>query len=139
MTDAPTGRGRADFALPKRLLLRRPAEYQRVYRRGRRRRGQHITIIFADNGGGDTRLGISVHGVKKAVRRNRIKRLIREYFRLHRREFAPGVDIVFAVRREFTAESLAELKAIVSPLMPRPGEPEDRDRPSSAVRQAKRT
>ncbi len=109
--------------LPKWALLRKTAEYAAVYRQGKRVRGEHFTIIFAANGLDYCRLGISVHGVKRAVRRNRIKRIVREYFRLERdalqRALAgtsspgEGLDIVFAVRREFAALSLAGFREAV--------------------------
>jgi len=107
---------RRRYRLPKWAPLRKTAEYNAVYRHGKRVRGEHFTIIFMPNGRDYCRLGISVHGVKKAVRRNRIKRIIREYFRLNREalrrgltgdEDTPGLDIVFAVRSQFTALTLA--------------------------------
>ncbi len=121
MDAAPAGTCRR-HRLPKRALLRKTAEYAVVYRQGKRVRGAHFTIIFAANGRGYCRLGVSVHGVKKAVRRNRIKRIIREYFRLERdalqraltgNDTSAGLDIVFAVRREFAALSLAEFRGAV--------------------------
>ncbi len=118
MNNCPVDRGREKNTLPKSSLLRKPREYNDVYRRGKRIRGQNITIIFADNGGGESRLGISVHGVKRAVRRNRIKRLLREFFRLHRQELPTGYDIVFAVRRKFAADTLQEIADTVFRLLP---------------------
>ncbi len=117
MNDGPVCGGREKKTLPKTSLLRKPREYQDVYRRGKRIRGRHITIIFAANDEDESRLGISVHGVKRAVRRNRIKRLLREFFRLYRHELPAGFDIVFAVRREFAADSLSEIRDIVFNLL----------------------
>ena len=51
-----------------------------------------------------------------AVRRNRIKRLVRETFRLHRDIFPSSSDIVFAVRPEFTLDGLNEVRAAVAEL-----------------------
>ena len=47
----------------------------------------------------ETRLGITAsRKVGGAVERNRAKRLVREFFRLHRAKLQPGSDIVVIVR-----------------------------------------
>jgi ribonuclease P protein component len=43
--------------------------------------------------------------MKGAVKRNRIKRIIRESFRLEREKYPAGSDIVMAVRPAFSADS----------------------------------
>lgn len=102
------------FKLPKTALLRKPEQYSVVYRQGKRIRGAHFSLIYIDNEHGFNRLGISVHGVKKAVDRNRMKRIIREFFRLNRDFLPPAKDIVFAVRRECTLQNPQEVSVAVS-------------------------
>lgn len=56
-------------------------------------------VQSVDNEAGEARLGMAV-GLRasgNAVRRNRIRRLIRESFRLHRQEL-PAVDILVTAR-----------------------------------------
>jgi ribonuclease P protein component len=80
-------------------LLRNGREFEQVYKQGRRRHGQGFVLIFIPNNLGYSRLGISVHRqIKGAVKRNRIKRIIRESFRLHRELYPQCADIVFVVR-----------------------------------------
>ena len=105
------------LSLPKSILLRKPWEYKNVYDRGRRIRGDHFTIIYVSNDNGASRLGISIHGIKRAVKRNRIKRIIREFFRLNRSFIKPASDIVFAVRNGFTPDSPTEIKHLVDQLL----------------------
>lgn len=45
-------------------------------------------------------LAISKKCAKRAVDRNRIKRIVRESFRLHRREGMPALDLVVLCRRD---------------------------------------
>lgn len=106
------------FALPKADLLRKPWQYQEVYRQGKRIRGESLTIIHRANTTGRYRLGISAHGFKKAAQRNRIKRIIREYFRLNRAQLATRFnrdkknqtrDLIFAVRQGFLPATPGEI------------------------------
>jgi ribonuclease P protein component len=93
------------YTLPKTALLRKTTQYNAVYQQGKRIRGHHFSLIVLENDQGYNRLGISVHGVKTAVQRNRFKRIVREFFRLHRDFLPQGVDIVFAVRKECSLDS----------------------------------
>ncbi len=102
------------FKLPKTALLRKPEQYNVVYRQGRRVRGSHFSLIFIENGQDFNRLGISIHGVKKAVLRNRMKRIIREFFRVNRDFLPPAKDIVFAVRKGCTFKNPLEVSAAVT-------------------------
>ncbi len=91
-----------DQRLSKQSLLRKGWEFEKVYSRGKRLHGNGYTLICLDNGSVDSRLGISVHRkIRGAVKRNRIKRIIRESFRLQRQQYPQGCDIVFAVRPDF--------------------------------------
>lgn len=105
------------LALPKSLLIKKPWEYRKVYQEGKRLRSPRLTIIYLANGGTDSRLGISIHGIKTAVRRNRIKRVIREFFRLNRHFMAPSADVVFAVRPGFEQDSPLEIKLLVERML----------------------
>ncbi|MCK5070520.1 MAG: ribonuclease P protein component [Desulfocapsa sp.] len=102
------------FTLPKTALLRKGREFDRVYRQGIRRHGKGFTLIFCPNELGYNRIGISIHRkLKGAVKRNRVKRIIRESFRLERALYPSGADIVFAVRTDFSLKSPAEITSSV--------------------------
>ncbi|MDY0389579.1 MAG: ribonuclease P protein component [Desulfobulbus oligotrophicus] len=97
--------------LPKRHLLRVTGEFQAVYKAGARYRGNGLTLIILANDLEYSRLGISVsRKVGNAVRRNRIKRLIRETFRLNRELFPHGADVVWAIRPDFNIDNLLDMK-----------------------------
>ena len=110
-----------DTGLPKKFLLTKPHEYQRVYRQGLRLRGNRINLILLPNNLEYSRLGISVHGEKRAVRRNRLKRIIRETFRLKRRLIVPPQDIVFAVRKNCPLDSQQDVEKVMLDLLQKQG------------------
>jgi ribonuclease P protein component len=87
------------YALPKSLHLRLPAEFQAVYESKTRESRGPLTVYGMPNALGHPRLGMSVsRKVGNAVRRNRIRRLIREAFRLLQHDLPRGYDWVVVVR-----------------------------------------
>ena len=88
--------------MPERLRFRRAQrllrarDFERVYREGSRARGATMTVAAAPNGLGHARLGLSVGKVvwKGAVKRNRVRRLLREAFRLEQAALPAGADLV---------------------------------------------
>lgn len=93
------------LSLPKSALLLKSWQYRLVYGQGKRLRGQGFSLVFLPTQTGESRLGISVHGMDRAVRRNRVKRIIREFFRLNRAFMDPPADVIFAVRAEWALNS----------------------------------
>ncbi|MDY0066258.1 MAG: ribonuclease P protein component [Steroidobacteraceae bacterium] len=79
--------------------LKAKSEFDRVYREAWRSADGMFAVFARRNDGPGPRLGLSIAAriVGHAVRRNRIKRLIRESFRLHQHEL-PAVDIVVNAR-----------------------------------------
>ena len=87
------------YSLPKSRHLRRPAEFQSVYAGKTRESRGPLTLYALPNEFGHPRLGMSVaRKVGTAVRRNRIRRLIRESFRLLQHDLPQGYDWVVVVR-----------------------------------------
>jgi len=88
------------FSLPKCERILNRNDFVNLNRLGKRQQTAHFTIIFMKNDLGITRLGITVsRKVGNAVRRNKLKRRIREFYRLHKSYFPRGFDIVIAAKR----------------------------------------
>jgi ribonuclease P protein component len=87
-------------AFGKEERVRKRQDYLRIYEQGTRRYSRRFTIITCRNPSGIRRLGMTVS--KKAgnsVQRNRIKRLLREFFRLNKFRLPDGQDIVIIVKK----------------------------------------
>lgn len=92
--------GRRSNSFPRRMRLTRSGEFDRVFAAKRSTADEVLTIYAAPNGLPYPRLGILAgRKLGKAVRRNRAKRLIREAFRLSRREAPPHFDFVVIARK----------------------------------------
>jgi ribonuclease P protein component len=85
---------------PPEKRLRRRAEFERVFRRGRRLDGPYFLLIALANGGPADRLGVTVsRKVGKAAVRNRARRLVRESFRRRREASVASFDLVLIVKK----------------------------------------
>jgi ribonuclease P protein component len=101
-------RGRESF--PKTARLRKRFEFQRLSRNGLKTQFSHFVVIKRNNDKGESRLGVTVSAkVGNAVARNRIKRLVREFFRRHRRNLAAGVDILVIAKKSAAGLSLKDI------------------------------
>jgi ribonuclease P protein component len=90
---------RGQLTLPAQRRLRRKRDFDAAYARGRRLGDGFFSVTVMDNKLDAPRLGLAV-AVRVAgggVARNRIRRIIRESFRLHQREI-PSVDLVVGAR-----------------------------------------
>jgi ribonuclease P protein component len=98
-----------DQSFGRRLRLRTPAEFDRVYQSKVYAADDTLVVNAAASDLAHPRLGLSVSKkVGNAVVRNRWKRLIREAFRLDRELLPTGVDLVVRPQKN----AVADLEAI---------------------------
>jgi ribonuclease P protein component len=80
--------------------IKEPTVFRRAFERRRWESDATLTIYGLENGLDHPRLGISVSRkkVKTAAARNRLKRLIREAFRLSKPDLPAGLDLIVIPR-----------------------------------------
>ena len=96
MTDKRANSG-VQFSRDVRLL--KAAEYSRVFKNPVRSSDRYLTILAVPSEKTFARLGLAISkkNAKRAVDRNRIKRIIRESFRLNQHDL-PAVDLVIMAK-----------------------------------------
>ena len=105
---------------PRSARVLRPADFARLRESGRRLNSQQLSIQYCDRDGSGARLGMAVSRrvSKLAVVRNRIRRQIRENFRLHRARL-PACDILVIARQSAATQSNTQLRAELETLWSR--------------------
>ncbi len=84
----------------KTTSLRKNSEFQTVYKTGKSFANHYFIMYVSKNQFEGNRLGISVSKkVGNSVIRHRIKRLVKETYRLHEQIFNSGLDIVVIARK----------------------------------------
>jgi ribonuclease P protein component len=95
-----SGGQKSKWGFSREMRLTRKTEFQRAFLDGRRLSSHHFTIVVRKNDLCHARLGIAVsRRIACAVRRNRIRRLIRETFRTDPRWRSLHADTVVVVKR----------------------------------------
>lgn len=73
--------------------------FRRLYRKGSSAAGKYLVLYCRRNGTEENRVGLTVSAkLGKAVVRNRLRRRLREIYRLNEARFQPGWDIVVVAR-----------------------------------------
>ncbi len=108
--------------LPPERRIRRKSEFEAAYAQGRRLGNGFfaVTVYSRAQAGKEDRgprigLAVAVRTAGGSVERNRIRRVIRESFRLHQHELPP-VDLVVSARTRARGASGTELHAALAAL-----------------------
>jgi ribonuclease P protein component len=79
--------------------IRKRADFQRILREGAKYHAPHFRVSIRPNALSHSRLGITVgRRIGSAVERNRLKRRIREFFRLNKESLPGSTDLVVTAR-----------------------------------------
>lgn len=78
------------------MRISSPLDFARAFRSGSRARGSTLVVVIHENDRDCARLGLSIGKViwKSAVKRNRVRRIFREAFRLEYPNLPVGHDVI---------------------------------------------
>ena len=104
------------------VSLKQNHEFRRLYHKGKSAVSPYFAIYCRRTGRPESRLGITT-GVKlgHAVKRNFVRRRIRELYRTNEHKFSPGYDIVVVARTRAIFGRYAELERSFLQLMKKLG------------------
>lgn len=93
------------------VSLKENRQFRRLYARGSSKVSPHMVFYWRKNASDQSRLGITVSGkLGKAVVRNKIRRRLREIYRINEAQLRPGFDLVVVARARALRTSYRELE-----------------------------
>jgi len=101
--------GKGALSFPRECRLVRRADFLTCYDSGQRHFSRNfvVFVVYVRARAGSWRLGLAVTRKSgNAVWRNRIKRVVREFFRLRRHELPQGLDLVVVPKRTLDPRKL---------------------------------
>ena len=104
--------------MKRKYRLRRNSDFQRVRQVGKSYASPIMVLAFLRNELEHSRFGFVVNKrLGKAVRRNKIKRRMREATRLKMSQIKPGFDIVIIARKQINQASYLEISQSLEHLL----------------------
>ena len=96
--------------MKKTVSLKENHLFRRLYSTGQSAGSPYLAVYVRKNGRNGNRLGVTVSTkLGHAVVRNKVRRRLREIYRLHEAELLPGYDIVIVARSRAMEADFAEL------------------------------
>lgn len=94
----------------KSARVKKPIEFRRIIFEGAKRRGRNLAVYRLQGAEGQ-RFGIKIgRGTKSAVVRNNLKRVIREFLRKNKDQFAEDESVVVVCRAQAEAVNPEQLR-----------------------------
>jgi ribonuclease P protein component len=92
-------KGRGDHRFPKEIRVKKQSEFDQVIKEGSRKSGEYLVLYRLRSSDEGQKFGIKIgRGTKGAVKRNKIKRIIRETLRKNKDKFDPNEKVVVLFR-----------------------------------------
>ncbi len=93
------------------VSLKQNHEFRSLYARGKNTAGVYLALYARKNRLGVTRLGITASSkLGNAVKRNRVRRLVKEAYRLQEDRFLKGFDLVVVARGRSVGAAFAAIR-----------------------------
>ena len=94
--------------------LKKNYEFRRLYNKGKSAATPFVVVYVKRTGRDTNHLGITVSNkIGKAVVRNKVRRRLREIYRLHEAEMLRGYDMVFVARGRSVEATYSQLDQAV--------------------------
>ena len=108
--------------LPKGRILCKKDDFQRVYNKGRSYANRYMVLYVSPRDDDSSKVGFAA-GKKlgNAVVRNRVKRILRESYRLNQRELKKGHELLLVGRKALIGEGCAKAQEAFLQLCQRAG------------------
>lgn len=108
--------------MERRERIRKSSHFRFVYNHGKSLVDENVVIYITKNGKTFNRIGISVSKkVGKSVVRNRVRRVIRESYRVNKNMFKRGYDIVIVARVRAAKANYKEISSSIIKLLGKGG------------------
>ncbi len=106
------------FCFPAQARLKTPADYKRVFAHPVKASDKYFTLLAIRNPLDHPRLGLAIakKTIKRAVDRNKLKRMARENFRLQQHTLT-ALDIVVLARKDAATACTKVLRESLAKLM----------------------
>jgi len=106
-----------NYSFSRELRLLTPDDFQPVFKNAIPAVSPHLTLLARKNNLDHPRIGMAIpkKHIKRAVGRNRIRRIVREQFRLQQHQL-PAIDIVVIAKAGIADLSNQEINKILDKL-----------------------
>lgn len=106
-----------NYSFSRELRLLTPDDFQPVFKNAIPAVSPHLTLLARKNNLDHPRIGMAIpkKHIKRAVGRNRIRRIVREQFR-HQQQQLPAIDIVVIAKAGIADLSNHEINKILDKL-----------------------
>jgi len=97
----------SDEKFGKKEHILKPSDFRKAYKGGRSFKKNALVLYAFQNKCAESRIGFSIssRSVKNAIARNKIRRRLREIYRLNKTKLKTGFDLVVVVKKDISRET----------------------------------